>query len=731
MDWIQKLVLVALVASGADSAAAQAGYRIEVMVKGTGEPIRRAEVRSGTEQQFTDPDGVVEFDRKPEADLTISRGGYADVTITLDEFVAEQPYQVYLERTSIKGNLVTIRGSRRTNVSKKTVSVEETENLAPSGDPLQIVKLLPGAQSQPFGSQIIVRGSAPSDSVYYIDDLEVPFIYHGVGDISVIPPEFFQKVEYDAGGFGVQYGNATGGVIVAQTTDEVPDRPRTVITANFPTFSGVMHERPLAEDKGLYLNVRQSYIEYILEPILEQQASSVTVVPHFRDFSTMFVDKEDDGHFKTSLIAAEDGVRGVFPAEVATNDDGTAEFSSKVRFATIGLERLKRFNRDWKLKTTPQFYWFNIDQNFFGNTVGLDVYRARLPAEATMRLSKEEDLFFGIDASVSRADVDIFSIPPNFQDPTFDPEEAVPVKSEGTEYGWEIAMHAGIDQQFGGLKVTPGIRASKHKLVKKPAIDPRVRARYQINDIHTIKGAVGQYSKAPEAIETSNDLGSKDLDYENNMHYVLGFESSWNNDWSTDLQVFYKNSTNLVVSTQSAERYANTGHLDVYGAEIFVRKNLTDRVLGWLSYTYSKALAKRDADQALYTSDFDQTHNINLVASYKLTPTFDFGGRFNYLTGKPYSPISSAIYNSDLDKYAQRRDDKDINTERLPDGYSVTAYASKDFLFNTWKMILKFGVEGFNHEGQVLNVNYNYNFKEKEYVRNIIAVPFIELRGEL
>src|SRR5205085_10059243 len=137
-------------------------------------------------------------------------------------------------------NVIVVTGKRRPQVSRKSVSIDESRRIAPGGDPAQVVKLLPGVQSRGggFGNQVIVRGSGPRDSRYYIDDLEVPFIFHGIGNLSIIPGSLLQGVDFESGGFGPEYGDATGGIITLRTVTAIPERPHTEFVMNVPFYSG-------------------------------------------------------------------------------------------------------------------------------------------------------------------------------------------------------------------------------------------------------------------------------------------------------------------------------------------------------------------------------------------------------------------------------------------------------------------------------------------------------------
>jgi hypothetical protein len=80
------------------------------------------------------------------------------------------------------------------------------------------------------------------------------------------------------------------------------------------------------------------------------------------------------------------------------------------------------------------------------------------------------------------------------------------------------------------------------------------------------------------------------------------------------------------------------GH--AYGAEILLRRDLSERLTGWLSYTLGWADA-RAADGTAFAPQFDVRHQLNLVLRYDWGGGFVSGSRIYYRSGKP---ASNTIY---------------------------------------------------------------------------------------
>ncbi|HWZ87233.1 MAG TPA: TonB-dependent receptor, partial [Polyangiaceae bacterium] len=101
-------------------------------------------------------------------------------------------------------------------------------------------------------------------------------------------------------------------------------------------------------------------------------------------------------------------------------------------------------------------------------------------------------------------------------------------------------------------------------------------------------------------------------------------------------------------------------HGRAYGVEVLLRRPLSKRLSGWLSYTLSRStreehfvtLSGGDA-VATVPSDYDRTHILNAILAYDLGWRWRAGGRFVFYTGTPYSNLAGNVpvapYNAQRD----------------------------------------------------------------------------------
>lgn len=702
--------------------------------KGTGRPLKRVEIKILDQVFYSDTNGLVKLriqkNYKESAEVYLT--GYDVIKISASYLLSHKNLEIYLEEDLARTNRVIIKGKKKQSVSRKEISIEESEKVAPGGDSVQVIRLLPGVQSQAFRKDIIIRGSGPDDSKYYVDKLEVPFIFHPIGNLSVFPSPLLSDIQFDSGGFSSRFGDATGGIIVLKTKSDVPKYPETQFIVNLPLYSGVYHEHPVAQDAFYAVSIRRSYLDLFIKLALKIRGEDqITFAPHFTDAHGFYFKKTESGYWKTTLMGSDDGFYIIAPPDPSANEQLGFQLSYFDQFFGLGVENQRRLSRRWALNLAPQIFYnlskFNLSATRFSSEqkVEYTILTFRTPIEISYKLSKKEKLSFGLDPRYAEYKRDISIIRSEGRNTA--PSEEEQQEDFGDDNTSRLVFWLSLEQVFGSFKVIPEGRVFYNRQIKKTGFDPRLISSYELTDQHRLKLSVGQYSKHPEREEASSGIGNTDLNFEKSMHYVVGLETVWSDTWESDIQLYYKDSKNLIEDDPN-ENFINKGEQKSQGLEIFIRHKMTDRFFGWISYTYSRSEKKDHELNRFFLTSFDQSHFLNFVGSYKITSLWEVVLRYNHQTGRPYTPIDFSIYDVNQDLYVPRRDPEKKNSFRLPDYNNISLYLVKDFLYNTWKLSLKFGLETYWPTDQVLKVQNNYDFSKQEYL-NGFTVPFLELKG--
>lgn len=722
---MQQIWLFLLLMTATANAQTTEKVIFRVMEKGTGRPIPRVEVVTEKGKLFTDRQGNIEVELSQQTPLEFYRPGYQKAKVTPEQWLTANPYNLFLLPTAPTDNEVLVRGVKRPEVSRKKLEIEEAKAVAPRGDPAQVTKLLPGVQSGLFSPQITVRGSEPDDTLYYIDGIQVPFVYHGIGGISVVPEKLLDAVEFSAGGFGSQYGDATGGVVTLGSKPQIPEEPYTQAKINIPFFAGIYHERPLSENEAISASIRQSYLGYFVETLMED--SGVVIVPVFYDSHLRYIKTDGGTTTKVLALSSLDGLKAVLPS--GGDESGNLKFDVRTYFGALGLEHSQSIGGGWAYSIVPQVVFSKVTTEVIDSFVRIRGPQYRFPLEFSKRIEGSEKLFVGIEAEYSDVDVDILAPRVNPDDPFVDFEEAPIVESSTNVQEQQYAFWSSVDWRIGSVVLTPGIRAFHATQVNRSGWDPRLSGRWELSKQVRAKAAVGLYTRKPQPQESDENFGNPDLSFERSVHQIIGWERDWGQKWTMELQ-FYDKRWFDVVRSDPVLRFNNDGERKSRGFELFLRRNRTEKMFGWISYTYSKTEERENTAGIWGPSEVDQTHVLNVVGNYALSGQWSLGGRLNYHSGDRYTPVSDAVYNADYAKYQPRYQDNARFAERLPDYYQFDIYNVYDFLYDYWKLKLRTGIEYLSFSRPAFGVDYNYDYTEETFLTGLPPIPYIELSAE-
>ena len=124
------------------------------------------------------------------------------------------------------------RSTRDTPLSTQSFSAVEIETY-PGGnnDITKVVQSMPGISPSigGFRNDIIIRGGAPNETVYYLDGIEIPNINHfstqgsAGGPVGMINVSFVRDVTLSSSAFGAEYDNPLSGVLAFEQREGNPN----------------------------------------------------------------------------------------------------------------------------------------------------------------------------------------------------------------------------------------------------------------------------------------------------------------------------------------------------------------------------------------------------------------------------------------------------------------------------------------------------------------------------
>ncbi|MEN0049357.1 MAG: TonB-dependent receptor [Bacteroidota bacterium] len=183
-------------------------------------------------------------------------------------------------------------------------------------------------------------------------------------------------------------------------------------------------------------------------------------------------------------------------------------------------------------------------------------------------------------------------------------------------------------------------------------------------------------------------------------NYSAGlFKNFAGNRWETSIEGYYRSIANqlefkdlpTLLLNEQLETDLLNGEGRAFGAELYIKKNL-GRWTGWLSYTYSRAQTRVDANFAdeiinegnWFPAYYDQPHQMTFFARCQVTPAQTFTANFTYRSGRPITaPIASYfIGNAIIPHYSERNQFRIPNYHRLDLAYT---FDNKKAKLKGWK----------------------------------------------
>lgn len=705
------------------------------------------EVRTGSDGSLAlqSPPGLVRlvivapgFERF-EAVIEVPRGGEAEAKL-FPRPLGLNPY-----RTVVKAANESIRVPQ---VAARTLTREEIATLPGSqGDPLRALQNLPGVARTPGGLGLLVlRGAAPNQSLVFVGEHPVPRAFHVLSLASVVPADAIERLEFVPGNFDSRYGNATGGVVVIE-----PRRGRTDGVHGFTkvdlTAAGAMVEGRLGKRGGSFLiGGQRGYVDGVLLAAQKVLGQQDFLLPRYYDYQAMIDHPLPGGATLTArVIGSGDRIR--------LRRDGEPAFDFRSDFHRFDMVYRKR-GGPWRYMVSPAFRYEIGERNLpqqMSEQHRRD-YVTSLRGEAARELSQRFMLVFGTDLQV-----DAYSARTLLPADSGVAGEVMAQEAKATET-W-LGAYATAHLRLGSLLLTPGVRASGFIVgsATAGAVDPRLNARVEVGERWNLRFAIGAYSR-PAVRRYAADgrlvpggarLGTDNLilpGFFSSFEPLVVFEplqdtlrvtralqasATVQHDflagYSAELTGFWREQNDgtpaqVLGQVLSATRTRN------YGLELLLRKPLTRRLYGWVAYTLMRSqvfLEARGPVPAMrFTADFDQRHNLAVIASYKLPRGWQIGGRFRLVSGTPYTPILGAVqYEGSYQPI-----NGIYNSARFPPFHQLDLRVDKRWILRRASVTAYLDVQNVYNRTNVEAYIYNYDFSSAAGGVGLPIFPSLGLR---
>ena len=501
----------------------------------------------------------------------------------------------------------------------RSISREESKRLPGAlGDPLRTIESLPGVSTVVSGLPLFfVRGSPPGNIGFVVDGVRIPLLYHAFLGPSVIHPNLIERVKLYAGPYPADTGRYAGGLVAVHLAEPASERRAELSARLFD--AGAHVESPFDDHRGnAAIAGRYSYSGLLLSQLTAvdlgywdyQAHISYEVAPH-HTLSVLSLGAMD-------RLGIEDGLSG--------------EESAQTQFHRVDLRY--DYETDSGDHTRLAFTYGQDRTQGTNGYVADNLLAARLQWDGSV--SRNVQMHVGTDVAT-----DAFSL--SLGDSTQSRSDFLELFP--TRRDWTIGAYAALTlHPARSVWFSPGLRADNyHSLdLARTSVDPRLDAQFALSEDLSAHHAIGLAHQPPNffpaipGVQVGGLKGGlqRSLHTEHSLTWKLPHQL---NATVGVYQNLHENLTDPIGTSQSfafddqsaTQRYLGSGR----GIEVHLRRQLTRRWGGLLSYTFSQS--RRSSGTLETPSAIDRPHVVNLALSRKLAHWWSLGLRGVLMSGVP------------------------------------------------------------------------------------------------
>jgi outer membrane receptor protein involved in Fe transport len=580
---------------------------------------------------------------------------------------------------------------------------------------------MPGVVSYPLpiaSSGVVIRGSSPQDSKVFIDDFEVPRLYHDIGFRSVVPAEAIESLEYTPGGFDVGFGRAASG-IVNVTTRAGGDR------TSQQAEGGASELGVLAQGKAGRANYmiafRRSTVDLLLPALLPDDLDlSLTTVPRYDD-EQLRVDYKlnTKWNLRVSSLGSDDAL-----ALYASKDENPDKrFANRTRFVRV-TAAARYHDEDWTVNLA-------VSGMALQNTFERGLYQhleVTSPSIATrgelMRTIGNTQVRLGAENVITQHHVDLALPMDRREGEPLPPDDPMDVSNrfEGTVTTKNLATWSNISAQLDSrIRFSGGVRVDSYRRANDTVVQPRGELSIKLAKGLLARFSAGAYSRPPEY---QTELLETGLQAERSTQLIAGTTYEPIDGVRLQGSIYYTDRRRLI--TRVDGMLTNQGRGTTTGAEILATAN-RGPWMGWLAYSYSHSTRVDEPGAERRLFDYDQPHNLSVAGSYK-RGRWTFGARFRASSGMPMTPVEAGVFDSDANIHYPIFGD--VNSERAPLHHQLDIRIDKSWMWGPVKMTKFLDVQNVYMNDSVVTYFYGFDYTQRAAFRSLPIMPTAGLRGE-
>lgn len=546
-----------------------------------------------------------------------------------------------------------------------------------NNDIAKVVQALPGVSGSVggFRNDVIIRGGAPNENVYYLDGIEIPNINHFAtqgsagGPVGLLNVSFFEGVTLTTASFGSQYDNVLSGVLQFDqrigSEREFKGNIRFGASESALTLEGPLFKKGKEKSNTSYIvSVRRSYLQFLFDVI------GLPILPDYWDYQYKLHHQVDPYN---ELIFT--GLGSIDNFKVNELDEFDAEQQAvqdqvpiiEQRTNTTGLSWKRRFrnNTGFMQTTLSTNALYNTFSRYSDNIRQTGLYFKNDSKEQETKLRYAMTKF--VNAWITSWGASLqFAEYKNVTDNQVDDFQYT-TRLDFVKYGLFAQASTKVFNNRLGLSF--GARADGNTFTTNGnevhrTFSPRASLSYQLD----AKGrwiwntSVGRYFKLPPYTvlgfkNAGGAYANQGVDYIQSDQAVAGFEWLLTESSRMTIEGFWKQYRRYPVSVIDSVSLANKGggfevlgnepvvskgRGRAYGVEFLFQQKFNGRLYAIAAVTLYRSKFTGFDKREFVPSAWDNRQLVSLTGGYKLPRNWEVSARFRFLGKAPFAPVDEA-----------------------------------------------------------------------------------------
>jgi hypothetical protein len=590
-------------------------------------------------------------------ELRITAGGYNERRVT-SYFFNDTTINIRMLTVAYEGQEVTVESDRERELEERTVSRvtidEKTLDRIPAvggeKDLFRVLQLLPGIKSlSEISSGLYIRGGSPDQNLIRLDGAVIYNPSHMFGFFSTFNPDAISGIELYKGGYPAEFGGRLTSVLNVfskeASREEFHGQTSVSVISAKQTF-----EIPFYNG-SLLVSGRRTYLDAFLNLIdAESLLDDGIQLPqyYFYDVNAKLTQNLGDNDVvAVSTYFGDDDLE--FPQAGSNINLTWGNTMVSANWTHIFNEKL--FSLATASYTGYASKSFgNFTNNGFEFNNGVKEWNGQLAFD----YKPDPMNTYRWGGGVSRFEFTFFNSVGTTNEPLKDTSGVPFYFNLFAQHDWRITDKWAL---------LYGVRAEWMQLSDIVTVDPRLTLSYKFHPDWTVKASAGVYHQYFH-LATLGEFSFFDLwipavaplPPARSDQFIVGLSGYPMQEYFFSVESYYKPLKNIVeynetkfLSTDPNEIFPRGTGL-AYGIEFFLEKRAGD-LTGWLGYTLAYVSHKfGELNKGLeFSPKYDQRHDVQIVANYKLSDRWEVGATWVYATGQAYT-AAAGYYDVGLDE---------------------------------------------------------------------------------